>query len=57
MKARTETGGKDPHILNLAVDRQNCAIHIRSVFRMEKEVPASEARTLQWDQELDCILS
>lgn len=47
MKARTETGGKDPHILNLAVDRQNCAIHIRSVFHMEKEVPASEARTLQ----------
>jgi hypothetical protein len=47
MKARTETGGKDPHILNLAVDRHDCAIHIRSVFGMEKGTPVSEVRTLQ----------
>jgi hypothetical protein len=47
MKARTERGGKDPHILNLAVDRHDCAIPIRSLFRMEKELPVSEARTLQ----------
>lgn len=47
MKARTDRGGKDPHIRNLAVDRHDCAIHIRSVFRHGKEPPVSEARTLQ----------
>ena len=55
MKARTETGGKDPRIFSLPVDRHDCAIPIPSIFRMEKESPVSEVSTLQWDRELDCI--